>query len=365
MPFGCRTASQHFQRVVDDLLRPHSSYAHAYIDDTGVYSMSWDEHLVHLENVFKAFLDAGMTLKLSKCKFCHSKVKFVGHIVGSGTRSVVQSKLEAIKAIPEPTTKKLLRSFLGMCNFYRMYVPRFSELAVTLTDLTTHKGSNKIVFNEDQRNAFIKLKDALCSATTLYAPNLEKPYIIRCDSSDYGVGATLSQIGDDGLEHPVSFASAKLNDTMKRYSVIEREAYAVLFSLKKFDTLVYGCKITVYSDHNPLQYLVNNAPRSAKLTRWALALTRYDLEIRHISGPQNVAADFLSRCHIQEDGQTKTIGRMRKLEMLPCTESCCVSTNSLELHGVVDHVHVVNSNTVREWESHEEFYDLFDTYVLH
>ena len=328
MPFGCKTASQSFQRVMDDLLRPHSNYAHAYIDDTAVYSKSWKMHMIHLEKVLKAFLESGMTLKLSKCKFCQSQVKFVGHMVGSGTRTVVQSKIDAIMAIPEPQTKKLLRSFLGMCNFYRAYVPNYSAVAVELTNLTSTKCSNKIVFNDAQRAAFEKLKQCLCTATTLYAPDCTKPYIIRSDSSDYGVGATLSQIGNDGIEHPIAFASAKLNDTMRRYSVLEREAYAVLFALKKFDTMVYGCKIILYTDHNPLQYLAINAPKSAKLTRWSLSLTRYDITVRHINGKENHAADYLSRCDVSSVKCSNMFDDL--MDIGSCNQSCC-SIHVLEI----------------------------------
>ena len=327
MPFGCRTASSSFQRVMDDLLRTHSNYAHAYIDDTGVFSKTWKSHLVHLERILKVFLEAGMTLKLSKCKFGMAKVKFVGHVVGSGTRSIVQSKVEAIKSLPEPTTKKMLRSFLGACNFFRMYISMFADIAAPLTDLTSCKGSKKILFQERERQAFSKLKNALCNAVTLYAPNSELPYIIRCDASDIGVGATLSQIGEDKNEHPIAFASAKLNETMKRYSVLEREAFAVLFALKKFDVLVYGCKIFLYTDHNPLQYIANNAPSSAKLTRWSLSLTRYDITVNYIPGPSNVWADYLSRCSVDEVPDVKKALKVYVRKLLPCNEVCCNHDN--------------------------------------
>jgi hypothetical protein len=75
-----------------------------------------------------------------------------------------------------------------------------------------------------------------------------------------------------------------------------RDLILILFALRKFDVWVFGAKINLYSDHNPLQYLVSCAPRSAKLTRWALSLTRYDLNVQHIKGTDNVSADFLSRC---------------------------------------------------------------------
>jgi len=124
VPFGLKTAGNTFQRVMDIILAPHIDCAGAYIDDTIVHSGTWKQHLCDLEAVFQAFSDAGMTLKLSKCMFAKSSVKFVGHEVGSGKRAALKSKVEAIRAIPEPHTKKLLRSFLGMVNFYRNYIPR-------------------------------------------------------------------------------------------------------------------------------------------------------------------------------------------------------------------------------------------------
>ena len=70
----------------------------------------------------------------------------------------------------------------------------------------------------------------------------------------------------------------------------------MIFALQKFDVIVYGARIELFSDHNPLKYLVNCAPKSAKLTRWALSLSRYDIHAHHIKGVENVSADFLSRC---------------------------------------------------------------------
>ena len=296
MPFGLKTASNSFQRVMDELLREHMSYSGAYIDDTAVFSMVWSDHLEHLDKVLTSFAAVGLTLKLSKCKFGLAKVKFIGHYIGSGTKTVLQDKVEAIRAIPEPHTKKLLRSFLGMCGFYRMYIPNFSEIARPLTDLTKNRQSNHLRFDEVQRAAFLSLKKQLCESTVLYSPDPDQPYIIRTDASDYAVGATLAQVDKGGQERPIAFAAAKLSDVQTRWSTIEKEAYAVVFALRKFDVNVFGCKINLFTDHNPLQYLIACAPNSAKLTRWALSLSRYDITVRHIAGKDNVSADCLSRC---------------------------------------------------------------------
>lgn len=296
MPFGVRTASNTFQRVVDTILRPHLSYAKAYIDDTAVYSKTWSEHLIHLGGVLAAFAEVGMTLRLSKCKFGRAKVKFIGHEIGSGTRSVLKSKVEAIRAIPEPSTKKLLRSFLGMCAFYRGYIPNYSEIALPLTELTKNRQASKISFNETERAAFILLKEKLCCSTSLYSPRSDCPFIIRTDASEFAVGASLSQLDESGSERPIAFASAKFTDVQRRWSTIEREAYGVIFALQRFDVFVFGGIIQLFTDHDPLKYLTACVPKSAKLTRWSLSLTRYNIVVKHIHGRDNVTADCLSRC---------------------------------------------------------------------
>ena len=126
--------------------------------------------------------------------------------------------------------------------------------------------------------------------------NVKLPFIIRFDSSDYAIASCLSQCMEDGLEKPISFASCKLTDVQRQWSTIEKEAYAVIISLRKFDYLVYGRKILLFSDHNALSYLTVAAPKSAKLTRWALSLSRYDIFVNHIKGKDNVVADCLFRC---------------------------------------------------------------------
>jgi hypothetical protein len=296
MPFGLKTASATFQKAMDIMLAKHSNYALAYIDDIIIYSHDDATHIKHCDAVLESVGEAGMTIKLSKCHFAQPKVRFIGHWVGSGERSVVESKVKPILEIPEPGNKKRLRSFLGMCSFYRTYVQDFAGISTPLTNLTKKNASDKIRFNEEQRQAFNRLKEALSHATTLYSPNPSSPFIVRTDASDYAVGAVLAQVNTDGREYPIAFASSKLSGAQLNWSTIEKEAYAIIYALQKFDYIVFGYCIHLYTDHNPLQYLAVSAPKSAKLTRWALSLSRYDITVHHTAGVDNVIADCLSRC---------------------------------------------------------------------
>jgi len=97
------------------------------------------------------------------------------------------------------------------------------------------------------------------------------------------------------MEKPIAFASSKLTATQTKWSTIEREAYAVMFALRKFRNFVFGARIQIFSDHNPLLYLKESAPKSAKLTRWALGLQEFDIIWSYRPGSKNQAADCLSR----------------------------------------------------------------------
>jgi len=123
------------------------------------------------------------------------------------------------------------------------------------------------------------LKAQLCLATTkaLSVVDFKKPFTLHVDTSDRTVPAVLIQITDGGTEQPVAFASNKLNQTQRYWSVIEKEAYAAIWALEKFGNWTFVKRVTVYTDHSPITFLTESAPKSAKLMRWSLALQSHDV----------------------------------------------------------------------------------------
>ncbi|GFY16915.1 retrovirus-related Pol polyprotein from transposon opus [Trichonephila clavipes] len=166
-----------------------------------------------------------------------------------------------------------------------------------LTQLTKNRVPNKIPWNEAAEQAFTKLKAQLVKAPALYTPNLSKSYQLYTDASTTAIGACFSQNDEKGKENPIAFFSKKLTETQTRWAMIEREAYAVIEALKRFDNWIVA-EIELISHHNPLTYLTLTTPQSAKLTRWALTLQRYNIAISYRKGVKHGNADALSRLSI-------------------------------------------------------------------
>ena len=296
-PFGMKASGSTFVRVIQHILQPLKRFAAAYADDMSVFSDSWPLHLQQLEKFLQAIRGAGLTLNLKKCNFGRSEVKFCGHLVGSGQRRADPDKVASVQYLKTPETKTQVRQILGFFSWFRDYIPDFATHAKALTDLTAKRIPNKIPWREAQQKAFDKLKTLLCEATEkpLSIVDFNKPFNLFVDASDYAIAGILTQTDDQGKEKPIAFASHKLSDTQKAWATVEKEAYAALWSLQKYRSWVFGAADTVHSDHNPLTYLTDSAPKSAKLMRWALALQEFNVTFKYKPGKNNVAADCLSR----------------------------------------------------------------------
>ena len=148
------------------------------------------------------------------------------------------------------------------------------------------KNSNSILDN---------LKHKLCNASVFFTFEVGKLWFLQTDASGVAVAACAGHWDSGGNERPVAYASAKLTTTQRDWSTIEREAYAVIWALKRFEDLLFQSSIILFCDHNPLRYVVDCASKSAKLTIWSLALQEYDLTCNYRKGKLNVVAERLSR----------------------------------------------------------------------
>jgi hypothetical protein len=302
-PFGMLNSGSTFIKAIQEVLNPVREFVFSYVDDMAVGSMDMDQHFIRLKRYFQVMADAGITLNLKKSEWAKSEVKFVGHLVSFEQMRPDPERFQVIRDLARPSTRKELRSVLGMLQYHSTFIPRYAELAKPLTDLTSSRVPFIIPWSDREQQAFASLKESLCNATALYTPRIGELFILRTDASGTAVAGCLCQLkegmkeaDENGTgERPVAFCSKKLSPSQSAWSTIEREAYAVIYALNKFHHIIFGAPIVVYCDHNPLRYLVECAPKSAKLTRWKIALQAYNIDFRFTRGSNNIVADYLSR----------------------------------------------------------------------
>ena len=293
MPFGLVNSGATFCRMMRILLKGLEDVDN-FVDDIIVHTETWQEHVNALRSLLVRLRELHLTARPTKCVIAVKSVAFLGHVIGDGTIQPNPDKVDSILNCSRPTTKKQVRSFLGLIGYYRNFIANFSAISAPLSDLTRKGQPNKVRWNEEQEVAFTSLIKKLSHSPILCLPCFDKPFIVRTDASDSGIGAVLLQ-EHDSCKRPISYASKKLLDREKRYSVVEKECYAIVWAVKKFNCYLYGREFTLETDHKPLLYLNTAKVANARLMRWALALQSYKFTVEGIKGKDNVGADFLSR----------------------------------------------------------------------
>ena len=186
-----------------------------------------------------------------------------------------------------------MKSFLGLANWFRDNVRNFSQTAGPLHEgIKDYKRKAPFKWTTETKIAFNQLKQLISESQMLFYPDKDWPIHLHTDASDYGIGAFLFQ-EREGVKRPIAFMSAKLTDTQKKWNTLEKECYAIVKALHKFDYLLMDVKFTIRTDHRNLTFL--NQGLSSKVLRWKLMIQEYDFVLEHLPGEQNVQADAFSR----------------------------------------------------------------------
>ena len=295
MPFGLQGAPATFQRLVDGVIAGLEDFTSTYLDDVVIFSNTWEDHLKHIRSTLDRIRKAGLTVKAKKSQFGADHCVYLGHLVGGGMVQPEAAKVEAVRNFPVPTTKKQVRTFLGLSGYYRRFIPQYASIALPLTDLTRKSSPNEVIWTDVCDQAFLKLKSLLCSSPILASPNFQRPFVLQTDASDRGIGAVLSQEDEDSVERPIAYYSRKLAPREERYSVIEKECLAIKDGITAFQVYLLGRPFTIQTDHRALVWLNQLKDKNSRLTRWSLLLQPYQFKVHHRIGSANGNADALSR----------------------------------------------------------------------
>ena len=293
MSFGLANAPATFERLMERVLAGLPwEVCLAYLDDIIIHARTFQEEMKRLRDVLERLKRAGLKLNPKKCHLFQKHVTFLGHVVSGEGISTDPEKVRAVKDWPIPVRVSEVRSFLGLCSYYRRFVKNFSTIARPLHRLTEKE--NNFKWTQECSDAFNHLKHALVTAPVLKYPSSTEQFILDTDASNYGIGAVLSQV-QDGEERVVAYYSSTLSKAERNYCVTRKELLAIVSAVKKFHHYLYGRPFLIRTDHGALRWLLNFKNPEGQLARWIEVLGIYDLKIEHRSGVKHANADALSR----------------------------------------------------------------------
>ncbi|CUA75312.1 Transposon Tf2-7 polyprotein [Rhizoctonia solani] len=296
MLFGLTNTPAAFQHFMNDILRDLLNITViVYLDDILIFSKNPEEHTAHVKEVLRRLQENQLFCKASKCFFNTTTVEYLGIMISPEGISIEKGKVEAIQNWPTLKTRKQVQSFLGFANFLRRFVPDFSRMSRPLNDLIPK--DRVWQWGDKEEKGFMDIKRALCKALVLRHPDPEKPYFLETDASGVAMGAVLSQRQEDGRLHPVAYMSKSFQGAVHNYDTHDKELLAIIEALQHWCIFLEGTAdpITIFTDHQNLEYWKESRNFNRRHARWHLLLARFNFRIHHRPGKQSGKPDALSR----------------------------------------------------------------------
>ena len=303
MPFGVSLAPEEFECRLHEKLAGLDG-VEILRDDMLVagYGDTQEEaeadHDRNLRKLLDRAREVNLKLNSKKMNLRKPQVKLMGHVISKDGLKPDPDKVKAVKDMPKPTCKQETLSLLGFVNYLAKFLPRLSEVAQPLRNLTL--ANAQFLWSQQHDKAFDEVKKLVVQHPVLKFYDVNEEVTLQCDASERGLGATLLQNGQ-----PVAFASRTLSLTEQRYAQIEKECLAIVFGCQKFSQYISRReKVTVESDHKPLQSIFKKSLLQApmRLQRMMLRLQRYNLDVVYKPGSQMFVADHLSRAFLKDTG---------------------------------------------------------------
>jgi len=196
LPFGLKTAPNTFQQILHTVF---ADYLHkwlvVYVDDIIQWAMTDEEALAQYSLLFQRLVKVGVQLKPSKCTFLAKEIEILGHRITQEGRTPISKGVEAILSMPTPTNTSAVKRFLGLCGYFRDFIPCMSTRTQALRSLLK-KGVSFHWTGETARE-FQDLKQAITGPDVmLFHPDWHAQFELHVDASKLGCGAMLAQEKD-------------------------------------------------------------------------------------------------------------------------------------------------------------------------
>ena len=299
-PFGLTQAPAYFQMLVNKVLEG-LDFTFGYPDDILVFSKNMEEHLQHVRILFERLHQADLKLTKRKCNFLKAHVQYLGHYISGQGLEPIPEKLESLRQMPPPTDLTETRKFLGFVGYYRKFIPKYSDIARPLTNLT--RKDIPFEWSKACQAAFEMLKEYLLKEPILKYPKPDQPYILYTDASKYAWAGVLTQAyvyKEEGKEfsihHPITYVSGLFKGPQLNWAALTKEAYAIYMVVRKLDYYLREAETTIRSDHLPLKSFLLKNTKNDKVNNWGVELaSKYTLNFEYVKGIKNTLADTMSR----------------------------------------------------------------------
>ena len=193
MPFRYKNGPSILQRIMQNVLAPFLwIFALVYINDVVIFSLTLEDHISHLDQVFKAIEDSGVTLSVTKCHFGYQSLLLLGQKVSRLGLSTHKEKVDTILLLDEPKDCHDLQVFLGMMVYFSAYIPFYVWITRPLFNLL--KGSVKWEWTKVYSKAFKLWKQVLVNAPVRGYAKPGSPYKLYSDACDFGLATILQQV---------------------------------------------------------------------------------------------------------------------------------------------------------------------------
>eukprot|EP00171_Calliarthron_tuberculosum_P001356 IDg1356t1 len=216
-------------------------------------------------------------------------------VVSEDGMKVGDDRVKIVRHWPKPTSLTELRSFVGLLQFFRIFIHDFSRIAAPLTNLT-RKGSGIHAWNSNCDVAFAKLRRALVSAPIIAPPDWGKTFYCHTDACQVSVGGTLTQLESEGRDRAIAYFSRRLTPAEENYTANDRELLALVYFLKRFRCYLEGASFDIITDNQVLKNFLSKPDLSRLEARWLDLFAHFGISnIMHKAGRFHILGDVLSR----------------------------------------------------------------------
>ncbi|KAM9735208.1 uncharacterized protein ACNS7B_014526 [Menidia menidia] len=293
IPFGLSAAPSEFQRSMEEcLVGLRDEICQPYLDDNLVHSQTFENHLKDVRKVLQRYQQHGVKLTAKKCELFKNKVRFLGKIVTKEGYTMDQAEVAPVQDMKQRKPATVGSDVLGVNQKQKAKAVARKKKR---SQVPSHQ---RIVWTDVHSAVLCQLIDHLSSPPVLSYPNFEEPFVLHCDASQEGLGAVLYQ-RQEGKLRVIAYGSRTLSAPEKNYHLHsgKLEFLAMKWAIcERFrDYLYYAPSFIVYTDNNPLTYVLTSAKLNATMMRWVAELADFRFTIKYRPGKANSDADGLSR----------------------------------------------------------------------